>query len=335
MRRSLLLLLLSAAVLTLPALAWQDPVPVFGSDVRLVHIDIQVTERGTGRVVRGLTKNDFELRDNGETRGIAVFETEGLPLDAVLVMDITGEIGRNPRRDYTEGLEAIVGELRTGDRLAVISADNREVYIRSGLTDDEEQAKVAIRASLRDRSKLRRGGALLYESLKQAAAVFEGKPTQARRRVVLVLTQNRTKPNRRKLDRSVSDLLEADATVMGLVVPAFRVRSGINTSVGVIFRPPKVHKQSDPAAPNTLPEEHGLDPVADQTGGEILRFGVDVAFDWKDIMDRARSRYLAAFYAPPGARTGEVRQVSVRLTDEAARRCGDCLIRARARYTVK
>jgi VWFA-related protein len=329
------MLSLALTFATLCYVGAQIPSPTFTSDVKLVHLDIQVTERHTGRILRSLTKEDFEIQDNDETRDIAVFEGEAVPLDAVLLMDTTGQIGRNPWGDYSEGLQAIVKQLRSGDRLAVISVGANKVFVRTGLTSDEGLITEAILQTLRDRAKLRRGRSLLYESLGEAAGLFGAKTPQVRRRVVIALTHNRAKPNQKKISRTTTALLEADATVLGLVVPGLEVRRGFRSQGVVLFpRPRTVYDESVPAGPEVLPEEHSLEPVAEDTGGELLRYGLNMVFAWSDVIDRLRSRYMAAFYAPASAKSGETRRITVRLT-EAARKCGDCIVRARARYTVK
>ncbi|HXG33071.1 MAG TPA: hypothetical protein VNJ11_06885 [Bryobacteraceae bacterium] len=52
-------------------------------------------------------------------------------------------------------------------------------------------------------------------------------------------------------------------------------------------------------------------------------------------MERVRRRYLAGFYAPAEAATGEVREIRVRLRDQARASCPNCVVRARSRYTVQ
>ena len=65
-----------------------------------------------------LTKNDFEVRDNGEVRAITVFRNDPLPFALALMIDISGSMAANlsiVRRAVGE----MVGQFRPGDRVNV------------------------------------------------------------------------------------------------------------------------------------------------------------------------------------------------------------------------
>jgi VWFA-related protein len=68
-------IVLTAALLALPAFAQQpQPSPSFGEtiEVRVVNVDVMVTDRN-GKPVTGLTKDDFELSENGKKLEITNF----------------------------------------------------------------------------------------------------------------------------------------------------------------------------------------------------------------------------------------------------------------------
>src|SRR5215210_7504760 len=56
------------------ALAAQSPqdLPTFKSDVQLIDVDVVVTGRD-GKPVRGLTRDDFEIIENGQPQAISNF----------------------------------------------------------------------------------------------------------------------------------------------------------------------------------------------------------------------------------------------------------------------
>ena len=71
-----------------------------------------------GRLVTDLTKDDFEVRDNGEVRPITVFRNDPLPFALSLMIDISGSMVSNltvVRRAVGE----MVAQFRPGDRLIV------------------------------------------------------------------------------------------------------------------------------------------------------------------------------------------------------------------------
>ena len=63
------------AFLPLLASAGQDTVPTIRTETRAVQIDVAVRD-SHGAPVRGLTKDDFTLLDNGKPRAIAFFNAE-------------------------------------------------------------------------------------------------------------------------------------------------------------------------------------------------------------------------------------------------------------------
>src|SRR6185437_3570020 len=64
--------------------AAQDNGPTFRMDVKLVSLFVNVTDK-TGAIVGGLTKDDFQVFEDGRPQTIAVFERESeLPLNLIL-----------------------------------------------------------------------------------------------------------------------------------------------------------------------------------------------------------------------------------------------------------
>src|SRR5678815_2167732 len=63
---------------------------VFRSGVNTVAIYVTVTERG--ELVRNLTKNDFEVLDNGRVQDLTVFSTELQPITAILLVDTSASM---------------------------------------------------------------------------------------------------------------------------------------------------------------------------------------------------------------------------------------------------
>ncbi len=260
-------------------------------------------------------------------------------MDAVLVIDATGAVGRSRGRDFLDGLQSIVQELRPGDRLAVVAVGGKSVQLSVPLTDDEERVRKAITSALRERATMRHGSRpLLYAGIQQATVALGKADRSPRRRVVLVLTHNRAKYDKAKVNGAIDTLLESNATVVGMIIPLLSRQMGVQRKVGLINplpRPEIISEQGPPPTDEILPETGVLDAIAEQTGGEVSRFKVGVEPEWTEIMERVRLRYLTGFHASPTSRVGEVRSIRVRLSPNAQRRCAECQVRARSRYTVR
>ncbi len=67
----------------------QDPDVVFKTSVRLVEVYATVLDQ-RGKYLNGLTKDRFEVRDNGAPQPIAIFEAETAGLSCAILMDTTG-----------------------------------------------------------------------------------------------------------------------------------------------------------------------------------------------------------------------------------------------------
>jgi Mg-chelatase subunit ChlD len=109
---------LAAVAAAFLALGPQQP-SVFRTRADVVAIDVTVMDGR--RPMTSLTKDDFELRDNGVVQTIDDFERERLPLDVTFTIDLSGSM-TPPKLARIERAVAQVGEaMRAGDRSAVLT----------------------------------------------------------------------------------------------------------------------------------------------------------------------------------------------------------------------
>jgi len=104
----------SAALL---ALAPQQT--VFRTRADVVAIEVAVLD-GRKPVVT-LTKDDFELRDNGVLQTIADFEREKLPLDVTITIDLSGSMTATKLASIERAVAQVDQGMRAGDRSAVLT----------------------------------------------------------------------------------------------------------------------------------------------------------------------------------------------------------------------
>ena len=83
------------AVLIAAASSWADDV-VFKSDVALSRVDAQVVDRD-GRAVTGLRAQDFVLKVDGKVTPIKNFDSESMPIDILLLLDVSGSMRPHAR----------------------------------------------------------------------------------------------------------------------------------------------------------------------------------------------------------------------------------------------
>ena len=100
-----------------PPSASAQGVPSFRSVTDAVWVMATVVDR-EGRLVTDLTKDDFQIVDNGEPRPITVFRNDPLPFALSIMIDISGSMTGNlsvVRRAVRE----MVNQFRPGDRVSV------------------------------------------------------------------------------------------------------------------------------------------------------------------------------------------------------------------------
>ena len=164
----------------------QDP-PRFSSNVQLVMVDVQVTEKGTGRVFDLLGPKDFEVFDNGVLQQVREFHFETTPLDIVFLT--YGHPGWGTAKEmineFRRGLNEAVDELRPGDRGAVFRTDS-ESKIDLYMSEDKERIRHALLFGDR---RYRSGRDHLYDAAR-VATLFPKPKDRARRRAIVVITDH-------------------------------------------------------------------------------------------------------------------------------------------------
>ena len=120
MKRSLLIVLCLATFAEAALLAQQ---PQFRAGTSVVRLEVRVTnDRGP---IRGLTKNDFVVSDNGTRVDFRVEEQTDLPLDLLLVavpLASVNLLAADQTSRVAAGLTAFLEHVETRDRLAVMLA---------------------------------------------------------------------------------------------------------------------------------------------------------------------------------------------------------------------
>src|SRR5215212_8696012 len=90
--------------------------PTFKSGARTVAV--YATVESKGRLVPDLTREDFEVRDNGKPRPITVFSSEVQPISVVMMLDRSGSMRGNFGIVQAAG-EAFVRALLPADKARV------------------------------------------------------------------------------------------------------------------------------------------------------------------------------------------------------------------------
>jgi Ca-activated chloride channel family protein len=169
-----------AAAAFAQAPASQPGGPTFKGGVDLVTIRAVVRD-SKGRPVTTLTKNDFELLDNGRAHDVIAVEQDNGPVGLALLFDISGSMDVNDRfgRAREQGYFLLSG-LRNGEDEAAIYAFDSRLHVIQPFTTELDR----LRGSVTEFSRW--GMTSLHDAIASASRTMDARAT--RRRALVVLT---------------------------------------------------------------------------------------------------------------------------------------------------
>lgn len=158
----------------------QQPAPTFRADSRAVPLYVTVQDRD-GRLVPGLTRADFMVRDNGRPVDITLFSSAVQPITMVLLVDMSSSMAHryiHARDAMLELVEALLPE----DRVRLGTFGDR-ILFTPFLTSDKETLRRLLHYELWPG-----GDTPLWLAMRTAMSSLDD---EAGRRVVLTVTDGR------------------------------------------------------------------------------------------------------------------------------------------------
>lgn len=196
-----------------------DDTAVFKSDVALVRVDAQVLDRGN-RAVTGLHAGDFELRDEGRLQAIRNFASEEMPIDVLLLLDVSGSMRPHVERISSAAHQALQ-VLGADDRVGIMVFD-RSTRLRLPFRNSRDDVERALETLLRQEHF--NGGTDITRAMLDAAAYVQRSARVEARRAIVILTDDETEFGRDD-ERVERALVKADAVMSALIAPdAMRYR---------------------------------------------------------------------------------------------------------------
>jgi VWFA-related protein len=290
---------LAAIVLGASGAASQQP--VFRGTGDAVRVFTTVTDRD-GRIATNLTKDAFEVRDDGKPQPITLFDNTPQPIRLIVMLDVSGSMhGNLPLlRGASEQLFARLSP----DDVARVGTFGIDITINpSEFTRD---ARVLLRA-LPD-SIPEDAPTPLWRGLDQAISAFGD--DRDPRSVILVLSDGKDNDMMAFKHGMVSqaqviDRARDDSAMVYAVGMRSRSARPMQPGFGIGgLRAAMVADLPDP----------GLAKVAEETGGGYteIKYGQDLAAAFAQVADELHSQYLLG-YVPP-KRDGKVHHLDVRIT---------------------
>ncbi|HTX34081.1 MAG TPA: vWA domain-containing protein [Bryobacteraceae bacterium] len=280
------------------------------------------------------------LRQDGKTIPIREVGFESLPLDVLLLLDVSGSMQVHVQR-VADAAHRALAVLGNQDRVGIMVFDTQT---RVRLRFKEDVGEVERQLDDVVRSERFNGGTNIYGALMDAAAYMKREERRQARHAIVIVTDDQA---RQPCDqtRVLAALDNADAVLMVLLAPAWEGRipgargrggpmggqpplsrpwpggGGIGGLGGVIWGP----RIPPPGAPPVTVGPYGYGPagspeIARTSGGDSL--SINDADAVETTFERIRKRYAIYFQLPEGiidARRG----LQLDLTDAARRRYAD------------
>ncbi len=288
------------ALWVLPLAARQET-PVFRGGSAIVRVFVTVTDRD-GRLVTELTRDKFEVRDEGKPQPIVQFDNSPQPIRLIVMLDVSGSMEGNLPLLRAAAAQ-LFARLRPDDA-ARLGTFGHDIEISPTFTRNGDELTSALPTSIAPDAPTP-----LWRALDKAMDGFE--EGQELRKVILVLSDGKDSGQLSFRERPVSQ---------GEVIDRARQEDVMIYAVGMRSRGarpmmPGIGRGGLQAALLADLPDSGLARVAEETGGGYveIRFGQDLGAAFTAVADELHTQYLLGF-APP-KRDGKVHKIDVRLSE--------------------
>jgi Ca-activated chloride channel family protein len=266
----------------------------FRSRIDIVQVTVAVTD-AEGRLVTGLTKDDFQVFEDGTAQAITQFTDARVPVSLGVLLDASDSMRGQPIVDARDALDRFVGDLLLGEDEALVATFNHLPRLATPWTMPPSKTKNSL-ASLKPS-----GGTAIYDALASTAKLFEHR-NHVRAAMVLI-SDGADTASEHSLIQALEDIRRSDALVYAIAIDSVEARDSTRVN------------------PEALRE------ITSLTGGytEVVRTAADLGPATARIADELNKQYTLG-YASSRAPDGSWRSIRVRV------RNGQYTARARRGY---
>jgi len=279
-----------------------QPPQTFKSAVDLVTIQASVRD-ARGRILSGLTTNDFEVRDNGTLRPILSLRSDRQsPLSLAILVDMSGSMRVDPKRAMArQAYDSVLAQLRQGHDEAAVFAFDASLHERRDFTSDLGSLKGAL-AEFEPF-----GSTSLYDATAAAARRLAAR--SGSHKAIIILTDG--------IDTS-SEMTARDVSALA---------SSIDVPLFVVATVPSLDHRLMLEGSGRGAAANGADlrDLAEWTGGQLVFASTfaETATTAASVIDELRQQYVLAIEA---ADAREWRRLDVRVKRPSA------VVKARSGY---
>ena len=304
----LLALLTCSALLPTALFPQEPPQNVIRVNVNLVLVDATVKIKA-GQIMVVLKLENFELHEDGTPQKIEIFSRDEIPLDVVLVLDLSDSIGPFlvPLR---QAANIALSALKPEDQVALFTFST-EAQMRVPFTHDKSQIADMI-------GGFQTGGATnINDAIFLPAQYLLNAPQKDRRVIILISDDVGTSAGGQGTRDIITEAIASDAVVYNLKIPG--------------YNPPETRM-----AAAMTPGLVDIRKVVEQTGGEVFNVP-DVAHldeGFRALIQRIKTRYTLGYYTNATAALGKPHKIDVRLGPSFGKKGHDYTALSRSAFYV-
>ncbi|HKD91926.1 MAG TPA: VWA domain-containing protein [Terriglobales bacterium] len=266
--------------------AHQNDVPTFRTDVRLVNVYATVLDRN-GSPVADLTKNDFQVLEDGVPQTISVFDRESeLPLNIVVAIDTSLSTRKDLPLELTSARHFAHDILRPQDRFAVYRFDENVSEVVPFTSD--------LKTIDRGLDHMRGGAATsLFDAVYLAGDALAGRRG---RKALVIITDGGDTTSQMSYQDALRSVVQSEALVYSVIVVPIEASAG-----------------------RDIGGEHALIQFSRDTGGKYFYAGKPGQLDdaFHQIDRELRTQYVLAYYPKPRNDGAAFRRIDVRVKQPA------------------
>lgn len=261
----------------------------------LVVLNAAITDK-KGFAVNGLTKDSFELYENGLKQEIDFFESQKTAFAATILIDTSGSMAAQVSMARAATIKFLAG-LRADDNAAIFNFDTKVSLVQdfSNLRDLTPQV-FDLKAS---------GWTVLNDAIFEAAVELEKRPEK--RRAIIVLSDGADTKSGRSASKALNAALKANAVIYTVDM------SAIN------------------ADRNQRMQNRGvLKNFAKKTGGQFIETpgGQEMRQAFENIVEDLSVQYTLGYYPNNSKDDGKWRKIDLKIPNQ------DVQIRTREGYNA-
>jgi VWFA-related protein len=279
------------------------PASVITVDVDLVNLLCSVRDK-RGAYVKGLNKEDFEIKQDGKRQPITHFAREvDSPMTVALMLDVSGSVAGIIGTEKAAAERFFDEVLRPGDK-ALLVGFAQLIAVWQELTASKERLQDALEragpgalpwgnpgGNPGDNPEIQpRGGTLLYDAVTLGA--LQKLRRLPGRKTIILITDGEDNGSFAKLGEAVKAAQEADAVIYG------------------------IHYVDDEHGSSRRNGMSALEKLAEPTGGRAFHVSGKMPLGeiFNEIGEEMRHQYGLGFTPPADGKDGEFHKLEVKST---------------------